>query len=325
MTVASIAMAQYIPNSSQGFQFASAINPAFVGVEEFTDIKLGGRYQWSGFGDNAPKFLNAMANFRLKQPVDLVSNGVRISNVDILNDPTVIPRRKQIIHGFGGAVFYEKVGIMKRIGGGINYSFNYPLSKSLRLAVGGSAIVENIKYGIGDVYLGSEAVADQFYEQLQKNSSNHTDLNIRAGMLLYSRNFYVGFSYLSLANSVLKSSDVAFSEPFYNGTVEAGVSLQASPGLTIKPSIMALLLVSGDVSINYNVKAYIQDKLWLGLAYQDTKSGTVLLGFNFNESMGASYSYDISMDGFKQFGDGSHELVLSLRLNNFKRMGQYTW
>src|SRR5690348_16376869 len=115
MTGASIAMAQYIPNSSQGFQFASAINPAFVGVEEFTDIKLGGRYQWSGFGDNAPKFLNAIANFRLKQPVDLVSNGVRISNIDVLNDPTVIPRRTQIIHGFGGAVFYEKVGVMKRI------------------------------------------------------------------------------------------------------------------------------------------------------------------------------------------------------------------
>jgi hypothetical protein len=33
----------------------------------------------------------------------------------------------------------------------------------------------------------------------------------------------------------------------------------------------------------------------------------------------------MSMDGFKKFNDGSHELVLSLRFNNFKRQMPSIW
>lgn len=318
-------VAQYVPNSGQLFQFSSSFNPAFTGVEDFTDIKIGGRYQWSGYGAGAPKFLNLMGNIRLKQPLDFTTNGVRMSNASVLDDPAIAPRRKQIIHGLGASVFYEKYGPINRTGGGVNYAFNYPVSKKMRLAIGVSAMIDNIKMGYGDIYLGSEAVPDLYYEQLLANSSNHTELNVRGGMLLYSKRFFVGFSYLPVVTSTLKSSDVSFSDPFYKGTAQAGIVWPVNPSLTFKPSVMALLLESGDISINYNVKAYIQNKLWLGVTYLDTKSAVMLFGFDFTNSFGVSYSYEMSMDGFKTFSDGSHDLVLSIRLNNFKHQDQYTW
>ncbi|MGC3944261.1 MAG: type IX secretion system membrane protein PorP/SprF [Chryseolinea sp.] len=70
---------------------------------------------------------------------------------------------------------------------------------------------------------------------------------------------------------------------------------------------------------------YIEQKIWFGATYRSTRNLVALLGFNLNEMLGASYSYEISTGGMQQFSDGSHELVLSLRLNNFKRLSPQTW
>jgi hypothetical protein len=70
---------------------------------------------------------------------------------------------------------------------------------------------------------------------------------------------------------------------------------------------------------------YVEQKLWFGATYRDIQSLVGILGFNLNEMLGAAYSYELSLNGMQQFSDGSHELVLSLRLNNFKRLSQKTW
>jgi type IX secretion system membrane protein PorP/SprF len=77
--------------------------------------------------------------------------------------------------------------------------------------------------------------------------------------------------------------------------------------------------------IDYSLKVFIQQKIWGGLTYRDTKSGIAMIGFNLNDRLGAAYSYEVSTGAFKQFSDGSHELVLSVRLNNFKRLTPQVW
>src|SRR6187551_707627 len=77
--------AQFIPSSAQPFQFASAYNPAFSGVDNFADLKLSYRYQWSSLGPDAPRFINLAYNVRLKQPLDLSSNSLRTNNALSLN------------------------------------------------------------------------------------------------------------------------------------------------------------------------------------------------------------------------------------------------
>src|SRR6266850_5345910 len=88
--------AQYVPNSSQPFQFASIYNPAFTGVEPYGDMRLGYRNQWTGFGTNAPKFIQLAYNFRVQQPTDLILNALRAgpSTRDV-----EIPKSKSIVQG----------------------------------------------------------------------------------------------------------------------------------------------------------------------------------------------------------------------------------
>src|SRR6187402_112816 len=93
--IVSNVQAQFIPNSAQPFQFASAYNPAFAGIDNFADLKLSYRYQWSSLGPDAPRFINLAYNVRLKQPIDLSNNSLRTSNALGLNSED-LPKSKRI-------------------------------------------------------------------------------------------------------------------------------------------------------------------------------------------------------------------------------------
>ncbi|AYB34050.1 PorP/SprF family type IX secretion system membrane protein [Chryseolinea soli] len=321
----STAVAQYVPNSSQGFQFMSMFNPAFAGVEGYQDLKLGYRYQWAGFGKNAPKFINLAYTIRLKEPLDLNMNSTRTGTVDPEKKNEDAPGIKKSIQALGINVFNENIGVMKRLGGGVTYAFHYPVAKKVMLSAGLSVLIDNTKIDVSKLYLGINAQPDQFYQDLVANGANHTNLNVRAGIMLYSPRYYFGVSYLPLVNSVLKTSEAAFSDSFYKGSLQAGVSLPVSPAVDIKPSVLLLMQQDNKFLIDYNVKIYLEQKLWFGVTYRDVKSIVGTVGFNLNEKIGASYSYEVSSGGMQQFSSGSHELVLALRLNNTKRLSQQIW
>ena len=316
------ANAQYIPNSNQSFQFAPLLNPAFTGVEGFRDLKLSYRYQWTGFGPNAPKYINLSYNFRIKEPLDLTLHALRTSSTVSKRKKDEVPVLKKTIHGLGGNVFNESVGPISRVGGGINYAFHYPLTNELRISAGIGAMLDNTRYN-GDKL--NFATPDRFYEDLATRGANHTELNIRAGLLVYSAKYFVGVSYYPIVNESLKSSQITVGDMFYKGSVIGGMAFTLTPTIQLKPSIYALWQLDNKFMIDYNVKMYIEQKLWFGATYRDTKNLVGILGFNLNEMLGASYSYEVSTGGMQQFSDGSHELVLSVRLNNFKRLSSQTW
>ncbi len=313
--------AQYVPNSSQAFQFMSLYNPAFTGIEPFDDFKLGYRYQWLGFGKNAPKFINLSFQKRIKQPLDLLYNAPRMSDFSG-GKAERIPKNKRIIHSVGVNVFQSRIGILKSIGSAISYAFSYPLSGEARLAGGAAAMVENRRMDVAEVTVRDP---DPFYDHLLKSSTAQTDLNVRAGLLLYGENFYVGVSYLPLLNVALQASDIAMDDAFFRGSVQLGYSFPVSADVSLRPSVVGLVQMNNALVVDYSLKALIQEKVWAGLTYRDVESAIGMLGFNINERFSVSYSFELSVGDFRRFDDGSHELVLAARLNNLKRFTQYLW
>ena len=313
--------AQHLPNNAQAFQFMPLYNPAFSGVENFNDLKFSYRYQWSGFGDHSPKFINMQYNTRLIKPLDLAYNSLRLSDPSATN-PENLPRSKRMIHGIGGNIFHSEVGVLKSVGANFNYAVHYPVSEKARFSIGASLLVENRKLDVSEVTVRDP---DQFYNHLLSSSTSQTDLNVRAGILLYAPNYYFGITYLPLLYTALEASELAMTEPFYQGSAQAGVSLPLNADVILKPSVLALIQMNNEVIIDYSVKAFFKENIWLGLTYRDIQSGVTMLGWNFDERLSASYCYEMSLGEFKQFNDGSHELVVALRLNNFKKYSQYTW
>lgn len=321
LILAFAAHAQYLPNNSQAYQFMSLYNPSFTGVENFTDAKLGYRYQWAGFGKNAPQFINLGLNLRLKEPLDMRYNSTRMSG-GYNARASRLPARKRMIHALGINVFQSTVGVINSVGGALGYSLHYPVTNTTRLSLGASAVIENRKLDMTQV---SVRDPDEFYDYLLKSSTSQTDLNVRAGFLLYGDRFYFGASYLPLINIALSASDLAMEQPFYRGSFQAGITFPFNNDVAIKPSIIGLLTMQNKLMVDYNVKAYLQEKIFFGVSYRSIESGVALLGFNINDRFSASYSYEMSIGQFRKFNDGSHELVLSARLKNLKRYHQYTW
>jgi type IX secretion system PorP/SprF family membrane protein len=330
-------VSQYIPNSSQNFHFAPNFNPAFTGIEGYQDLKLAYRYQWSGLGSDAPKFINVAFNFRVKEPLDLTLNAIRTSMGKTQN--VEVPKAKKIIHGLGANLFSEEEGFMKRLGGGLNYSFHYPLTKTLRLAIGVNATLYNSRLDINKIDFGKgpngvpvNPTDDIVYRELQAGST-FTNLNARAGILVYNTRYYIGVSYLDIVNKSLNNPNIGLNDietaigspQVYKAVFQGGYSFPVSATMDVKPSVLALMQADNSFLIDYNVKLYIEEKMWFGLTYRDVKSMIGIVGFNLNEKLGASYSYELSSSNSRQFLGGSHELVLSVRLNNFKRQKQQTW
>lgn len=317
--------AQYIPGTNQPFQYAPVFNPAFSGIEGYKDLRLGYRYQWTGFGGGAPKWLNLSYNFRIKEPLDLNLHALRTNSNVAPKKKEDVPAIKRVIHGFGVNVYSESLGPINRVGGGINYAFHYPLTTTLKMSGGLGVIVDNTRIDLLALENAFQINPDPFWMNMRANGANHTDLSVRAGALLYAPNYYIGFSYLPVFNKTLKTSEVTGADPFYKGTVMAGFAWPLSAALTLKPSVFGLWKMDNKFAVDYNVKMYIEQKLWFGATYRNTRNLVAMLGFNLNDMLGAAYSYEISTGGMQQFSDGSHELILSLRLNNFKRLSPQTW
>jgi type IX secretion system PorP/SprF family membrane protein len=311
------AFAQFVPISSQPFQFLSTYNPAFSGIDPFTDIKLGAHYQWAGF-QGAPKSGNLTFNTRLKQPLDVTSNALHLSNPGAAK----IPIGKMSIHGLSANVFELGYGPIITTGGSANYSFHMPITKRVYLAIGAGAFIQNTKINYDDITLRNP---DQYFDELRNRGGSKTDLTVRAGLLLYSKSFYFGVSYFPIWQTALSNPGGLSSYKFYQGSVQVGYSFLVSPTFYVKPSVLAVMLVNNTFNVDYSVKGFVGDRVWFGLTYRDVKSGLGMLGFNINDNFSVSYSYEMSLGKFKTYNDGSHELVMALRLNNFRRQSFYAW
>lgn len=310
--------AQYVPANGQAFQFMPLFNPAFTGIESFPDLKVSYRYQYTGFGPDAAKFMNVGFSTRLKHPLDLTYNAPRSSHTTGLQ-PTDFPMGKTLLHGFGGNVFTESYFGINRTGAGLNYSFNYALSKRLRMAIGIGVIYENQKIDVNRLVF-----EDEDYVPPQGMSS-YSMITGRAGLLFYSKSFYLGFSYLPLGSVMIQQASDYVQYDMYMGSAQTGVSIPLTSEFTLKPSVMALLYQDGGLQFDYNLKAFIRERLWMGVSYRDVESVVPMVGFSLSNMLSVSYAYEILTGDLKQFGDSSHELVLSLRFNNFKKLKQYTW
>lgn len=321
--IARFVQAQYVPNSGQAFQFYSMFNPAFSGIDPFTTVRLGYGYRWAGFA-GAPKSINLSYNTRIIKPLDLSTNSLRLSNFSAVR----IPKSRQVAVGFGMNVFQTTYGPVETVGGSVNLSMHYPLSKKVKIAAGLTMLVENTKFDLTKIVFRNddEEKNTPYYRSLVANGSSKASLNLRGGFLIYAPKFYLGFSYFPIFETSIQNASIDQSNPsVYSGSVQAGYSIEFSPDFTMKPSVSGLLIANGGVNLDYNVKAYIQKSSWVGVSYRDIKAAVISVGFNISYLLTASYSYERSFGKFRTFNDGSHELILSLRLNNFKKQAPYTW
>lgn len=308
--------AQQRPQYSQYIFNNYLLNPALSGIENYTDVKLGYRGQWAGlegapvtsfFSINAPigsEFVNGDANsFQSEDGQNPFSRYNRSEY-----------RASEPHHGIGMMVVSDKTGAISQTDIQGTYAYHLGISSSLNLSVGVSAGVSHQQINAAML-----TFKDQGDLTILNLNGNAWKPDISFGLWAYASDYFVGFSVQQLiphgqfVNAGGQSS-VNQTVPHY--FFSAGVKLFLNDDISMIPSALLKFTEPVPVSFDISTKFSFQNKFWLGGSYRRNDSFVGMAGFNLNSFINVGYGYDMSTTPLKTASSGTHEIFISLLLNN---------
>jgi type IX secretion system PorP/SprF family membrane protein len=316
VAVIKTASAQQLPQYTQYVFNNFLLNPAVAGIENYTDAKLGYRTQWTGLtGAPVTSFLTVNAPLGTDfTEGDAASFGSGSDNPSsrlyTQNYQAAAPH-----HGIGFSVVNDKAGPIQQTNIAGTYAYHLGLAPRLNMALG-------VSVGMNHTILNTSEVvtANPFDPAIANGNNSQWKPDIGAGVWLYSAGFYVGASVQQLLTQNLYFSttttavNVSKTVPHFFAT--AGTKLYVSDDITLLPSILLKEIQPVPLTFDLNLKASFQDKFWIGGSYRRNDSFAALAGFNLSSFINVGYAYDATTSSLNTVSNGTHEIIISLLLNN---------
>ncbi len=307
--------AQQRPQYTQYLFNNFLLNPALSGIENYTDVKIGYRKQWSGI-DNAPETTFASAHWKLgedylwKNPLSMPEKGDDPMSQNYMQNYTASPAH----HGMGITIVNDKAGPISRFDANLTYAYHLQLSGTFNLALGAAVGVTRIGLDVN---------------QLKLENSNDPALNntivsqfkpdLGMGLWLYGARFFAGAS----VQQILPQKLAFTSDPTYTAGKEVphaffttGYKLFIDDEISVVPSVMVKYVNPSPISVDANLKVAFKDRIWIGGSYRAGDSFSGMAGINISKLFNITYSYDFTTSQLNKVSYGSHEIVLGLQLNN---------
>lgn len=313
---AQFSKAQQRPQYTQYVFNNYLLNPALSGIENYTDVKLGYRSQWTGL-DGAP----VTSYFTINAPIGknfLQGDATAFPAGGGLNPSSRSYTQNYMAaephHGVGLTIVSDKTGPITQTNIDATYAYHLGITETLNLAVGVSA---GVSHNLIDV--SKLTYVDQNDPTIQGLTPSQWKPDLGVGVWAYSSNYFFGVSaqqilpqnlYVTGANTASQNKTV----PHY--FVTGGVKLFVSDDITLMPSALLKFIAPVPVTFDVNMKMSFQDKFWIGGSYRRNDSYAALVGFNLSSLINVGYSYDFTTSALNTVSHGSHEIVLGILLNN---------
>ena len=282
------------------------INPALGGTEDFIDIKFGYRKQWVGL-ESAPRTYYLTGHTTLGKESNVSGYHHRGEHTSW--------------HGVGGYIYSDRTGPISRSAFYGQYAFNMPLTRQVRLSVGSFFGIKQFSYDLTG--LRREDFTD---EVLPNNRLVQILPDVSLGAWVYSKFWYFGASAFQLLQNNISFNQFVTDPNFENGKlishffVTGGGKLAASEELTVVPSFAIKGAPNTPVSVDLNVKIDYNDQFFGGLSYRVGDAFAIIAGAVIEKTVEISYSYDLTTSDLRKVSNGSHEIVLGLRLKHPKHI-----
>lgn len=306
--LASGAWAQEAPQFTQYMQSATLYNPAFTGINKFTDFKLGFRRQWVGVS-NAPTtlFASVSGQFGNNEPSLSLPVRGRLASKFVTEKP---PVKDGIKHALGGYIIAHQTSPTSLNMGNLSYSVHIPLKGSTKLSVGGGVSVMQTN-------LDRDKLESRTGSSNSKGITSKITPDFMGGFLLHGNSFFVGYSanYLLQNNMYTIAGNRATEKKRgIHHFANLGYKFVLHPNWYVVPS-MLLRYVDGDpAKIDATFRVGYKDLLWFGPNFRNDDAISAFLGVHISQFVTLSYAYDYSYGKNIPSNSGSHELVLSLRM-----------
>jgi len=317
--IAFTARAQQKPHYTQYILNQYIVNPALTGIENYTDIKLSHRHQWTGIQD-AP----VTSYLTIHGPIGKKDYRTTATSFEV---PGENPRGKQYWqdytsaeppHGVGLQVINDVTGPLSNFSAYGTYAYHIGLTPRTSLSGGFGAGISRISLDAEILDFGSTVVDPAVYAQ--NGVLNKTRFDMMAGLYLYSPDYFIGLSAQQIVPSKIDFSNNAIrpkegkSVPHIFAT--AGYRFLVGYDFNLIPSIMVKYINPMPTQIEANVKLQYQDFLWVGAGYRYKDGFNGMLGVNVSNTVNVGYAYDYTTSRLNNFSKGTHEIILGFLLNN---------
>jgi len=271
--------AQRYPLFSQYMFDGLVINPAYAGTQGHMSASLLDRMQWTGI------------------------NGAPTTQTFSINTPT-----KKDGVGLGLLIFNDKLGVYNNTGIFGNYAYRIKLSQDSHLSLGLSGGVSIINENLSKIQTTEPGDV-----AFSGNSSAFYKPNASVGLYYYTPIFYFGASLPMFISHTFNSSTGKYKlkNDFsnYDYLVNTGTIIKISNNFSIKPSLLfrynSQLQWQTDLNANF-----VFNKFWIGASYRINDSYSALFELQATEQIKIGYSYDYPVSALKNFGNGSHEIII---------------
>jgi type IX secretion system PorP/SprF family membrane protein len=313
MVLGKMIFAQQLPQSSMYMMNNYLLNPAEGGTEDFIDLQVGYRSQWTGLDNGVgPKTMYFSGHSPIGKH-SITKDTSRVRNEELEN--TVKPMGYS---GVGGMVLLDNAGHFNTLEVKGSYAYHLPVTKHFFLSLGAFVGVKQTSVDGNAITYDSQDGTDPVSGNTEFQSSLSPDVTL--GVWGYHKKYYFGISSFQLLGNDIKVAENSDSDKLARHYyLTGGVKIGLSAKVFLVPSLLVKVLPGVPVTTDLNAKLNYNQNFWGGASFRmgnEAESVVLLAGITLKNIVDLGYSYDITLNGLSTVSNGSHEIVLGLRLPN---------
>ncbi|MBS9525631.1 type IX secretion system membrane protein PorP/SprF [Litoribacter alkaliphilus] len=276
---------------SQFSHFQNYYNPGLTGYEGSTARGFV-RNQWAGF-EGAPKTVFVSAEF------DFAEMGKS-------SDPALLGK-----NAAGLSVLHDQYGPFQETEIIASYASRIRISSSTNLRLGAGVNYNTVR--LDGSRLSTEQLNDPTTGQYYNNFANMNVLDFNIGLAITHANYYLSYGAHNVNKGALSSGDVFMERKPTVSILQAGYRQALSADLAVIANFMYRSQEDLPDNTEFNVKALLMDKLWIGAGHRVNYANNFQLGFLLNK-MSIGYVYETPMNRSYLLPNTTHEFLASFRL-----------
>jgi len=264
------------------WEYTNYINPAYINEDYFAEFSTAARKQWLNLPGSPTTFYASGTTYIEKWHTQ-----------------------------FGLKLTQDKIGFTSTSDIDLSYAYALKINREWRLHLGLAVSYQMLSYDLTEMNLPTIIYDPAAYEGLLSENNFNSDLGIE----LTNKSWKFGassqnvFSLLSKINKQYTNTNFLYA--MYHQNTEELINLGFG---------VCGIQYGNLYQMEFNMTSYFklskdQDQFHVGMFYRTRNEIGAILGLNLSNLIGLSYSYDFILGGISRSSIGTHELILSYKLN----------
>ncbi len=273
--------AQQVQQFSQFQQTGLSYNPAFAGTDTFFTGFAIHRTQWVGINDAPRTYMLG------------------------LHAPSASQKM-----GFGGSLYTDVTGPTRRTGINGTYSYHIQVSSETKVSMG-------LTFGLTQFTIDGSQITlrDASDRALTNNIQSELKPDASFGVLWYGDRFYAGVSAAQILNNDLTlfagDGDGRMAVHYF---LTGAYRFTISDLIDVEPAVLVKYVDPLSPQIDVAARAIYNRSIWLGGSYRSNAAAAIFAGYQVLEYLSIGYSFDFATSDIRNYSDGTHEILLGVRL-----------